>query len=164
MSLAALNALFPALGASGRKTSESTSDYNCIAWAAGDNTRWWSWLRGAHWPLAAPRQATLAAVQSAFATVGYSACSNGGPEGGLQKIAIFVDRFGEPSHVARQLAGGAWTSKIGRLEDICHDLRGLEGVEYGAVGAFMFRTVAEGAVHDFRLRARSWFATSEPSA
>lgn len=33
---------FPGLQAEGfAETSSPTTDYNCIAWAAGDQTQWW---------------------------------------------------------------------------------------------------------------------------
>ncbi|MCY7407984.1 MAG: hypothetical protein LH631_11575, partial [Alkalinema sp. CAN_BIN05] len=42
-----------------------------------------------------------------------------------------------PQHVARQLPNGLWTSKLGRLEDIEHELDGLSGDLYGTVQKFM---------------------------
>lgn len=39
--------------------------------------------------------------------------------------------MGIPSHAARQLPNGRWTSKCGQAEDIEHDLRDLEGRLYG---------------------------------
>ena len=37
-----IDAIFPGLRNSAyRVTSPAARDYNCIAWAAGDATRWW---------------------------------------------------------------------------------------------------------------------------
>jgi hypothetical protein len=40
-----------------------------------------------------------------------------------------------------------WTSKLGRIEDIEHELNGLEGQEYGTVKQFMkrIRSTAHGS-------------------
>lgn len=52
--------------------------YNCIAYAAGDNERWWGRFQGlnqAYWPAGAPRELTLEAFVAAYATIGYAPCS-----------------------------------------------------------------------------------------
>ena len=54
-------------------------------------------------------------------------------------MAIFVDAVGVPTHAARQLASGLWTSKLGHSEDIEHDLRALEGDTYGMVALLLKR-------------------------
>jgi len=46
-----------------------------------------------------------------------------------------------PLHVARQLPSGRWSSKLGALQDIEHDLHDLEGTEYGSVVLVMKRTL-----------------------
>jgi hypothetical protein len=57
-------------------TSPVTGHYNCIAWAAGEDFRWW-WpdpLFIGYWPAApVPREVTLAAFEAAYATLGYTA-------------------------------------------------------------------------------------------
>jgi len=63
---------------------------------------------------------------------------NDQPEPGMEKIAIFA-QGGKPTHMARQLENGRWTSKMGQSEDIEHALRDLEGVLYGEVALFMGR-------------------------
>ena len=50
-------------------------------------------------------------------------------------MAVFADPTG-PTHAARQLADGRWSSKLGRREDIEHvldALAGVDGDEYGQV-------------------------------
>jgi hypothetical protein len=73
------------------------------------------------------RAATLETFQAAFATLGYAVCGSEDLAPGTEKIALFTDSAGVPTHAARQLANGRWTSKIGKLEDIEHDLHDLEG-------------------------------------
>ena len=53
-------------------------------------------------------------------------------------MAIYADAEG-PLHVARQLPGGHWSSKLGPREDIEHELDGLVGREYGRVVMVMSR-------------------------
>src|SRR5438309_904887 len=109
---------FPGLrGTAYQVSSPSDDDYNCIAWAAGDNSQWW-WPDepdqpdSAHWPTGVPREETLDAFRQAFATLGYMACNDEQPETGYEKIALFA-LAGMPKHAARQLSSGRWTSKLG---------------------------------------------------
>ena len=61
-------------------------------------------------------------------------------EEGVEKIALYADQGGEPTHMARQLRSGKWTSKLGELEDIEHDdLAILEGECYGQVVTILKR-------------------------
>jgi hypothetical protein len=66
-------------------------------------------------------------------------------EHGVEKVAIYVDCDGVPTHAARQLADGTWTSKLGEWEDIQHDtLEAMEdredlGLGYGKVGLLLRR-------------------------
>jgi hypothetical protein len=124
-------------------TSDITCEYNCIAWAAGDDTRWW-WPSSsddgsAYWPSGVPREVDVRAFAVAYRTLGYSECESPEHEAGFEKIAIFALPSGEPTHAARQLDATGWTSKIGKLQDIRHPLRALEGNEYGRVVLFMKR-------------------------
>lgn len=135
--------LFPGLrGSAYQITGPPDPAYNCIAWAAGATDIWW-WPVGdpqqVHWPVGVPREETLAAVQAAFALLGYSVCDHAEAEHGSEKIALFVNAGGFPTHVARQLESGRWTSKLGQLERIEHSLCDLEGTEYGSVVLVMKR-------------------------
>jgi hypothetical protein len=128
-------------------TSPAHPRYNCIAWAAGDTSIWWWPIEenGVFWPTSAPMEESVEAFQSAFATLGYEVCESELEEPGFEKIAIFAESDGMPSHAARQLANGRWTSKFGAMEDIVHDLRDLEGDVYGAVVRIMKRPQARNA-------------------
>lgn len=105
--------------------------------------RWW-WpdaLDTSYWPEGAPRQETVAAFVQAYATLGFVTCQSDTLEPGFEKIAIYVDTSGKPSHAARQLPSGKWTSKLGRSEDIEHLLDGLTNSEYGSVARILKRPV-----------------------
>ncbi len=124
-------------------TSIDTIDYNCVAWAAEDTQRWW-WpdsMFESYWPNNVPREETLLAFIQAFQTLGYMICENSDLEENYQKIAIYTLN-NKPTHVARQLFTGKWTSKLGQDEDIEHDnLEGLEGKRYGEVTLVMKRPI-----------------------
>lgn len=127
--------LFPRLrGTRHRKTSDEDENYNCIAWAAaGDTENWW-WpdpLEQYYWPLGLQRGSyETQAFIAAFRMSRYEVCASADLEDGLEKVALFV-LDGVVAHAARQLADGQWTSKLGELEDIEHELPALEGRRYG---------------------------------
>ncbi len=139
-----LEAAFPALRPGNYLiTSSPTNRYNCIAWAASDNVRWW-WPVGHSrffWPPGVAREETPAAFEAAFATLGYIRCDSPTREPGFEKVALFADANGVSTHAARQLVSGRWTSKLGELDDIEHDLRDLEGDIYGIVVSVVKRPI-----------------------
>jgi hypothetical protein len=121
--------------------SPETINYNCIAWAAGNGEKWW-WpdpQSQYFWPPGIPREETIEAFVKAYEILGYSICQNAEYENGFEKIAVYVDSIGRPTHAARQLISGRWTSKLGGLEDIEHTLDGLAGSKYGNVAIIMKR-------------------------
>jgi hypothetical protein len=122
-------------------TSPRSWDYNCVAWAAGDPAnRWWpSDDDRDFWPANVQRVESVSAFLDAFGRLGYATCNGDELEVGSEKVAILADTAGDPLHVARQLASGRWTSKLGALEDIEHDLRDLERDQYGQVALIMRR-------------------------
>jgi len=135
---------FPGLrGRPYQVTSRADDVYNCIAWAANDPAHWW-WPdeadhpNSAHWPPGVPRTETLEAFRLAFTTLGYEVCNDDRLETDFEKIAIF-SLGGVPGHAARQLPNGRWTSKLGPMEDIEHELHDLTGMAYGAVVLVMKR-------------------------
>ena len=131
-----------------RKTSEKTVSYNCIAHAAEVDDLWW-WPAdgpGIFWPPEAPKEETVESFIQAYAAIGYAVCESGNRdlEPGFQKVALYVDEDGVPTHAARQLLTGEWTSKLGRSEDITHrTLEALESSEDSVLGygsaALIFR-------------------------
>ena len=66
------------------------------------------------------------------------------PEPGWEKVALYAAADGTPTHAARQLSGGRWSSKFGRAQDVEHALRALEGADYGTVVRILRRQVALG--------------------
>jgi hypothetical protein len=123
-------------------TSPKSQEYNCFAWAAGDQERWWQptledqfyWVQGL------PMEETLSAYIQAYQTLGFMTCDSAELEAEFEKIALYVDDGGIPVHAAKQLSTGKWSSKLGWLEDIEHELEGLTGERYGNVGQILRRS------------------------
>ena len=122
-------------------TSPATLEYNCIAWAAGNTKAWW-WpdpYSLYYWPPEIPRTETLQSFIKAYEILGYTLCDNATSEEGFEKIVIYVDSNGTPTHAARQLNSEYWTSKLGNLEDIEHTTLESLGSYYGTVAAILKR-------------------------
>ena len=133
-------------------TSEETAVYNCIAYAAHADDAWW-WpaegIPGVHWPEDVPCEETVEAFLAAYATLGFAPCADAGHEHGVEKIALYCDGSGTPTHAARQLASGRWTSKLGEWEDIEHhtpdvlESRSPDELGYGSVTIYLSRSMNE---------------------
>src|SRR5690349_13603306 len=117
-------------------TSEETTDYNCLAWVLGGRAHWIppvlidDDLGHYPWPEGVPRENTQTAWMMALQAYGFSQCDNGALEQGRDKVAIYFNEETEEIHFALQQPSGSWTSKIGRWEDISHELDGLTGERY----------------------------------
>jgi len=131
--------IFRNLSAAASLTSPETPEYNCFAWAVGVTDEFWE--PGRTWPIDTPTAHEVQVVIDAYRTRGFELCQDGSLEQGVEKLAIYADEDGEPTHAARQLTNGRWTSKLGTWEDIEHDLADLEGPHpaYGTVTNFMRR-------------------------
>ena len=96
-------------------TSPASREYNCIAWAAGNAEAWW-WPDSegvGYWPADVPRQETVAAFVELYRSLGYEPVTDAAPESGYEKLVLYALE-GRPTHAARQLASGKWSSKLGR--------------------------------------------------
>jgi len=118
--------------------------YNCIAWAAGDTQRNW-WPINGYWPDGVLRAETVPAFMEAYETLGYRLCFDEHLEEGVEKIALYGTRDQNgvitPTHAARQLQSGLWTSKLGPFEDISHNtLNDVNGPVYGQMICCMSRS------------------------
>ena len=132
------------------RTRGRPSGYNCIAWAAGRTGEWW-WpcgIGGYTWPVAEgthiepPNKETLDNFIAAFRSIGYLSSDNGNWEDGFEKVALYVNNQGIPTHAARSLPDGNWTSKLGEAEDIRHPTpESIGGRVYGKPVAFLKREI-----------------------
>lgn len=127
-----------------KKTSPESPNYNCIAWAVGrTDWHWWPDPGGtAIWPSSVPRSETVAAFIATFETLGYKRCVHWNPECCAEKVVIYSDPRGIPTHAARQKYTGVWLSKIGTGNiDIEHDtIESLNGPRYGTPVIALKRT------------------------
>jgi hypothetical protein len=129
-------------------TSARTPVYNCLAWALGIQ---WAWVQpdpesGYYWLPGVEREWSMSAIRKIFEKVGYTQESdNTSLEAGYEKVAFFLEMDGSPSHFAKQLPDGRWSSKLGRVHDIAHNtLEDLEGEDaYGTRGLILKRKTSE---------------------
>lgn len=135
-----LTSRFPKLDARNhRVTSREDPGYNCVAWAAGDPTRWWDHTWYGYWLNGVVSNSSIEAYVKLFRALGFEPSGDSKPEPGFEKIALYA-KNGEFTHVARQLESGTWTSKLGMLEDIEHnDLDSLASDSYGRPLVFLRR-------------------------
>ena len=135
-----LESQFPNLvGSHWHITSPETRNFNCISWAMCDTSRWWWPKPGYYWPPGAPEEETVGAFLAAFSRFRFTRCESSDLEQRYDKIALFTNANGTPTHVARQVASGLWTSKLGPFVDIEHKLEALEGHKYGRVDVILKR-------------------------
>jgi hypothetical protein len=126
-----------------KPTSPATGVYNCIAWAYGRDDGWFEPdpLEQYCWPISR-REYSIDAYKELFSSIGYIHCANASNEDGFLKIALYIDEKGQPTHAARQLEKGKWTSKLGFNIDIEHDSpEVLNGKKYGTAKVFMKREI-----------------------
>lgn len=99
------------------------------------------WPVSHYWPSAIRSELSEQTFAELYASLGYERCRDGKFERGFEKVALFA-KDGVPTHAARLLPNGRWSSKLGRWEDIIHDLTALTGdgpSEYGQVISFFRR-------------------------
>ena len=136
-----LEANFPALKDNFLITSPIDARYNCIAWAYGENSVWFWPDRWCYWPVNIPREETVEAFVSLFSSINYRLCDDSSLEVGYEKIAIYM-QGDAPTHAAKQLSSGKWSSKLGESIDIQHDTpEDLNGPLYGEATVYMKRKV-----------------------
>jgi hypothetical protein len=123
-----------------RRTSPPTFNYNCLAWALNDLTRWWEPdpFNLFYWPVGVKRSYDLKNYIQVCKIHGFTICKNGSLEVGFEKLAIFSDGR-DFTHIARQMPDGQWTSKLGEWDDISHSLEGLQGSHYGNPTTYLKR-------------------------
>jgi hypothetical protein len=138
---------FPDLAAAGYEPqSVQTADYNCIAWAAGEDHRRWDPAPGYYWPAGVERDDRIETLVRVFELLGYKRLEHHDAlakslEIGVRKVAIYADVHADSwTHAARQLPNGKWTSKLGDFEDVEHDTpEGLVGSFYMNLACIMKR-------------------------
>jgi hypothetical protein len=145
-----IRTLLPDLhGGKFKVTSPVDVRYNCIAFAAGDTTKWWWPDPQYYWPSSIRSENTLEAYIMLFKSLGYEECAGPEVEPGFEKVAIFTGATGKPTHAARQLETGVWASKLGKSFDIQHELEqvgGFKAKSYGRLAAYLKRPTKAGSI------------------
>ncbi len=139
---ALLAASFPNLARAGFEiVAQPSARYNCIAYAAGDTSRWW-WPDGvSYWPAWAPLTDSIASLTAVFSGQGYKLCDDGGVAAGCQKAALY-ESDGKMQHAALQMPNGRWRSKMGKGPLIeHHSPDSLSGGIYGHAAITMQRAI-----------------------
>jgi hypothetical protein len=135
-------------------TSDETTTYNCVAFAAGDTAHWWEYLKnpppGFYWPPEAVRDddnGDIEALKRCFAAIGYGECGlDGSLEPGYTKVALYAIKEDDYKHAAIQRKSGEWSSKLGDGYDIRHKTpQCVAGPSYGKVMCYMKKRDAEAA-------------------
>jgi hypothetical protein len=126
--------------------SERTDEYNCIAWAADDPDNWWEPTldpMDAYWPIKWRAYHKNCYIQAFQVECKYDVCATDfSLEPGYEKVALYLDVNERPTHMARQLSSGIWTSKLGKAWDILHQTpQGLEDSRYGNAVIVMRRPI-----------------------
>ena len=89
----------------------------------------------------------MEAFIQAYQLLGYEVGDTPSLEPGIQKIAIYTNYGNIPTHVARQLPNGNWSSKLGSYEDIEYTtLESLTGDQpaYGKIACYMAKELTIG--------------------
>jgi hypothetical protein len=121
---------FPHLGNQFQVLGPATPRYNCIAWSIGITTQW-------VWPAKPNKAATVADFDELYGKHGYRRVRglNYERQANYDKIVLYAKRTGntwEPTHGARQLSDGSWSSKLGKLPLIRHlEPEDIDGGSYG---------------------------------
>lgn len=144
---ARIKSRFPAMIESGLEvTSPATAEYNCIAYAADDTTRWWEPTSSKYchprsriyWPIDSDAPSIANYVQ-AFEKLGFLKCDDGLFEEGYEKVALYC-LDDKPTHMSRQVSSGLWKSKLGEMWDIVHQTEHcVSSSLYGSVVLYMKR-------------------------
>lgn len=131
---------FPKLAPHNHKvTSPVDQRYNCIAWAYGKDDLWFWPDADSYWPPEISRVEEIQAFVALYSRLGYEVCADGELTSGFEKVTIYCDEAGKPTHAALQLPNGMWASKCGCWHDIEHELDALNGSLYGKPTVFMSR-------------------------
>ena len=121
-----------------------STEYNCIAYAAGDVSQWWGTVEsGDHWPDYATRTRRLESLIEVFIGLGFQRCQDSSLESGFEKVALYEQR-GAWMHAALQTRTGRWRSKMGEgplIEQ--HSPESLSNGVYGNPTIYMRRSASE---------------------
>jgi hypothetical protein len=125
-----------------KKTSDLDDTYNCIAWAFKDSQRhWWPNKMRSFWPIDVVGMTDIEAFEEWFRHDGWEETGECDFEKGYEKIALYTLNS-QPTHAARLIDNGVWTSKLGTDIDLSHSLTDLNGPAYGSPTRFFKKPIS----------------------
>ena len=131
---------FPHLTGKEYGLSDEDFNYNCLAFALGDESHWWEPPRqpGQYWPPGFPDDVTIATVESIIRLHGYTVEIDTTSTPQTDAIAIY-GVGNDWTHFAR-FSDGRWCSKLGEGHDVSGvHLEDLEGAMYGKIAKILCR-------------------------
>jgi len=120
-------------------TSSETPDYNCLAWALNDNSKWYESDDDYFWFNDIARDNLLTTIQKIFENLGFHQTNFAKYQIDYERIALFSIDNNECSHLARQIDEDKWTSKLGSSYDVNHSIKSIENGIYGNAVIFLER-------------------------
>lgn len=136
MAVSDIERSFPSLNQSNYRVASSVDfNYNCLAFAVGDESHWWEppMGMGQYWPPGFADDIRVETVAAILRLHGFVLELDRGYTPQVDAIAVYGNSSGEWLHFAR-FTDGAWKSKLGSDHDIVHTtLECLEGSVYGVV-------------------------------
>lgn len=128
-----VNQLFPKIKDNFKLLTKADKSYNCIGWACGDTKRFWWPEEDSFWPRDVQREATVDAFDELFLDhLQGQETIDENFEDGYQKLALYTEGEHEPTHLARLMPDGTWTSKLGKDPIIEH--KTLDEMDDGLYG------------------------------
>ncbi len=92
----------------------ASSMYNCIAYAVGDTSQYWSDEIENYWPPSVERDNTIGGLEKLFTRLEFRKCKlRFNLERGYQKVVLYGSK-GQWTHAALQMPNGHWRSKLGK--------------------------------------------------
>jgi hypothetical protein len=130
---------FPRLGEEFEVLAPASVTYNCIGWSVGNNSTW-------VWPTDSTRKAQLVDFDTLYRSYGFYRARGISfkRRPGYEKILLYAIRREDgsikPTHAARQMPDGSWSSKLGSLPLIRHlHPNDVSGPTYGQPFAIYIR-------------------------
>lgn len=131
---------FPSLVGKNYDLSDEDFNYNCLAYAVGDQKNWWEPPKGGgrYWPPGFDDDLRVGTVESIIRVFGFTVETKLNRTPKTESVAIYSDGS-EWTHFAK-FAGGHWSCKLGEGHDVSRvNLADLEGTLYGRVVKILSR-------------------------
>jgi hypothetical protein len=154
---------FPALAGTEYDLSDEDFNYNCLAFALGDQSNWWEPPKGLgqYWPPGFSEDVTVPTVELIIKTHGFTVETEIRSTPGTDAIAIFAEG-NEWTHFAK-FSNGSWSSKLGDGHDVIGvSPEHLEGPLYGKIIKVLCRPRLDASMNEQKEKIGQTPALHEP--